>query len=369
MRKTWIIVLSILCLLALVCWLEPTGVIRGWVGGEAFFDGRPTDYWSRAVRSSDPVVQSHARERLSQGGSDAVPVLLELLGNQDADWQAAEVRWQAAEILGQIGPDAQASSTALLAALRDSDLHVRLVAATSLTLVDTPADLAVPALQELLNTDVSESVLRALSNYGPEAKPALDDLVGVLSNESLGTELRWNAARTLGKMREAGVEAIPAIVQHLKDPAPTVREHCAEALGDIGPLARDTFPALVAVLTDPATRVRRDAVRSLGQMGAPADETLPAIEPLLEDPESIVRDAARTAWKAIAPDRPLPKKTDQSGKAAAEDTQRPGAATKASYRSSTIGSLPVGRSILARKTSFRAFVERSGECEYQASAG
>ncbi len=40
-------------------------------------------------------------------------------------------------------------------------------------------------------------------------------------------------------------------------------------------------------------------------------------------------------------------------------TKRPGAATKASYRSNIVGPLPVGRSLLARKTSFRAFVEQS----------
>jgi HEAT repeat protein len=309
MRKAWICGLVTLGVLAVACWLEPTGVVRGWVWGESFFQGRPTNYWHRKLLSDDPVVQSTAHEELSQGGPDAVSVLLELLGSQgEEEWQSAETRWQAAEILGHIGPDAQASSTALLAALKDPDLHVRLVAATSLAQVETPANQAVPALQALLKADVSESALRALSVYGAEAVPALEDLLGILSNESLDTELRWNAARTLGKMREAGAAAIPTIVKYLQDPAPTVREHCAEALGDIGPLAMDSVPALVAVLNDPATRVRRDSVRSLGQIRAPADEVLPAIEPLLNDPESIVREAARTAWKAIAPEVPLPKK-------------------------------------------------------------
>lgn len=30
---------------ALVAWLEPTRAARGWVHGEAFYDGRPTSYW------------------------------------------------------------------------------------------------------------------------------------------------------------------------------------------------------------------------------------------------------------------------------------------------------------------------------------
>jgi HEAT repeat protein len=309
MRKPWIVGLFILGMLAVVCWFEPTGVVRGWLRGEAKYQGRPTNYWRRGLQSDDPVVKSGRREELVQGGADAVPVLLELLdAPAEGDWQAAEVRWQAAEILGQIGEEAQASSDQLLAALQDPDLHVRLVAATSLPQVNASADRAVPALQELLKRDVSESVLRALSVYGPDAGPALDDLVRILADQTIETELRWNAARTLGKLREAGAEAIPTLVKHLDDSEPTIREHCAEALGDIGPLAVETVPDLVAVLDDPAVRVRRDAVRSLGQIGAPADKVLPAIEPLLNDPEEIVRDAARTAWRAIAPDVPLPKK-------------------------------------------------------------
>jgi HEAT repeat protein len=309
MRKWWIVGLLLLGILAVACWFEPTGTVRGWLRGEAQYQGRPTNYWRRGLQSNDPVVKSGTREGLVQGGADAVPVLLELLDTAaEGDWQAAEVRWQAAEILGQIGEEAQTSSEKLLAALRDPDLHVRLVAATSLPQINAPADRAVPALQELLESDVSESVLRALSVYGPDAGPALEDLVGILADQTMETELRWNAARTLGKLREAGAKAIPALVEHLEDAEPTVREHCAEALGDIGPLALETVPNLLAVLDDPAVRVRRDAVRSLGQIGAPADQVLPAIKPLLNDPEEIVRDAARTAWKAIAPDIPPPEK-------------------------------------------------------------
>jgi hypothetical protein len=38
-----------LLLLALAAWFEPTGVVRGWLRGEAFYDGRPTNYWSREL--------------------------------------------------------------------------------------------------------------------------------------------------------------------------------------------------------------------------------------------------------------------------------------------------------------------------------
>jgi HEAT repeat protein len=57
------------------------------------------------------------------------------------------------------------------------------------------------------------------------------------------------------------------------------------------------------MLNDPAPRVRRDAVRSLGQIGPTAADFAADIEKLLNDPEQIVRDAALTTLKVIAPDR------------------------------------------------------------------
>ncbi len=220
MRKLWIVVLALPCLAAVGWWLDPTGVLQGWLRSESFWSGRPASYWSQSLRSEDPLEQSEARQQLEHGGADAVAVLTEVLADRGAaDWQATEARWNAAEILGRIGPAAQSASPALLEALQDPDLHVRSVAAGSLPLVDTPAEQAVPALLDLLRRDASESAIRALSKYGPDARPALDDLVRLLSDKSLDTELRWNAARALGKMQESGAEAIPVLVLCLQDTA------------------------------------------------------------------------------------------------------------------------------------------------------
>ena len=38
-----------LLVLALAAWFEPTCVVKGWLRGEAFYDGRPTSYWSREL--------------------------------------------------------------------------------------------------------------------------------------------------------------------------------------------------------------------------------------------------------------------------------------------------------------------------------
>jgi HEAT repeat protein len=212
------------------------------------------------------------------------------------------------EILGKIGPEADAASDTVLAALNDPDPHVRTVAAAALPKIGVPAAQAVPALIQRLEAEPGVVPGRALSEYRDQAIDALPALVEVLRNKELDSETRWNAARTLGKLGPGGTDAIPALVESLQDTAPTVREHAAEALGDIGRPASEAVPALVAVLSDSATRVRRDAVRSLGQIGPASRVAVAQIKRLLNDPEDIVRQAARDALQAISPEELPPEK-------------------------------------------------------------
>ena len=210
-------------------------------------------------------------------------------------------------LLGLIGPAAAAGIPALLGAIRDPDPHVQSVVATALPAVGAPVEEALPLLVELLDGENRRTASRALSEYGADAAPALDPLIAILTDPSLPSEDRWNAARTIGKIRAAATSAVPILVEHLADDAPTVREHCAEALGDIGPTAAAAVGPLIGVLDDPATRVRRDAARSLGQIGVAGDEVVTALVPLLKDSEAIVRDATRTALLRLDPEMELPE--------------------------------------------------------------
>src|SRR5688572_20125753 len=116
--------------------LDPNYTLLGRLKGERFYDEKPTTYWSRALKSDDPTVQAEAPRKLKQGGAAAVPVLVELLsGERGSDWASAKVRWMAAEILGEIGPDARSAAPALIQALKDNDAHVRAVAASALAAV------------------------------------------------------------------------------------------------------------------------------------------------------------------------------------------------------------------------------------------
>jgi hypothetical protein len=41
--------LILLTFAAFAVWLEPTRVVWGWLRGEAFYQGRPTSWWSREI--------------------------------------------------------------------------------------------------------------------------------------------------------------------------------------------------------------------------------------------------------------------------------------------------------------------------------
>lgn len=278
--------------------LEPTKTVIGRIRGEAFVEGRSASFWHDRLAGDDPAAREKAVETLLKGGAASAPVLQQILARA----QVPEVRWTAIELLSKQGGQARAAVPDVIRALGDSDPHVQTVAATALPEIETPASEAVPALAKLLDSNPSVPVERALSKYGADASPTLDRLVAILRDRSLDTEVRWNAARTLGKMREAGAPAIPALLETMHDEAPTIREHAAEALGDIGPPARHTVPELCKLLTDSYVKVRRDAVRSIGQTGVEPGElptVMAAIEPLLKDPEAIVREAAAKTLETL----------------------------------------------------------------------
>ena len=297
MRK-WIIAVAVLAVLAAIAWFEPTGVARGFLKREPFFDGRPASVWASRLRdvSEHQVVES--RRQLKAGGAAAVPVLAAIVETKSADWGSATVRVTAADLLGELGPAASDAIPALINALADGDSAVRSRAAEALGAVGPGNDQVVGALTAQLKTAEARSAARGLARCGPVALTATDALIALLDNPD--PDIRWNAERTLGKIRATA--AIPRLVALLNDPDDQVREHAAEALGDIGPEAASTVPALIAALKDKYMKVRRDSARSLGQMGPAAKEALPALQAIAkDDPEETVRQAAAGAIKRIQP--------------------------------------------------------------------
>ena len=84
--------------------------------------------------------------------------------------------------------------------------------------------------------------------------------------------------------------------------APSVRIRSAISLGQVRPAEAETVPALHAALEDPEKEVRQGALRSLAALAPDADPTIAALEHhARDDPDPWVRIAAAEAYAALRP--------------------------------------------------------------------
>jgi len=175
-------------------------------------------------------------EALGQDAAPATPELVERLGDQDVF-----VRWASARTLGKINSAAKAPAiNGLSTLLFDTDLDVRLAAAS------------------------------ALQHYGSLAKPAVPDLIKAMGASD--AEMRVAAMRTLETTGKAAEPAIPALAAALRDPDPRVRQAAAEVLGKFGPPALAAEVALRRSLSDDNPDVRRAASDALLDILRPIDQ-------------------------------------------------------------------------------------------------
>jgi HEAT repeat protein len=193
-----------------------------------------TNHWS-AGRDGELDKQTEAA--LKRIGTNALPLLLEMLHARDTTLKQVLMRWAAKRslvhfnlisadqrrqeaILGYeaLGPLACAQVPSLINALiNDPSLHVRQAAASALAGIGPEARLAAPALFR-----------------------ATKDKDNVVRNNSF-----WALRHILPDPQLT----IPVLIAGLDDPFPAARENAAFALGMYGQQARAAVPALVRTLS------------------------------------------------------------------------------------------------------------------------
>jgi HEAT repeat protein len=278
--------------------VDPESRIKGLIAGEAKFQGRYASAWAKDLADSDDNRRTATKKTLAEGKAEALPMLTILAQGS----QPESVRLASAELIGQLGVEGRSAATVLIDMLNDPEQHIQTLAVKSLAKLAPDVPGAVPALvKKFPNVEA----IRAVSAFKSSAAEAVTQLTELLTHQDVA--VRWNAARTLGKIGEPALSALPAIVKQLGDPEPQVREHAAEAIGDIGPKAAAAIPDLVKALKDPDTMVRKDAVRALGQMGPAAKSVIADVSALKKDKEKIVVDFATIAERQIDPSLAGPK--------------------------------------------------------------
>lgn len=219
-----------------------------------------------------------------------------------------------ATLLVALASTVQHDATAAAAGLASSDPEARTKAACALREMGRDAAPALPRLAALLadGSPVDAAVCgdrawrfhgmreaNALTSPGEQAASAMV-AIGSPSFAPFSQALagpawiaRRNAAWGLGALDAS--EAVPALVEALKDTEAGVREQAAWALGAIGD--RRAVDGLVGALSDSAPGVRRQAAWALGAIGDRRAVT--ALAKALKDSDAGVRRQAAWALGAI----------------------------------------------------------------------
>jgi HEAT repeat protein len=201
---------------------------------------------------------------------------------------------------------------------------------------------AVPAITEIAGDEMNQvvirrravSVLHSIVVYGKKSE--MGDAVKVLArisvNGKLNPELRGEAIRVLGSMKDCAAKAYPDLEKVLLDDDANIRYGAADALSLIDPKNPKIMATLLKALEEKDILTRMNAVDALGRcrsdpkevvrrlrkvfqedcvsvrlraasaladMGSSARDALPDLRKALDDPEEAIRRAAKQAIETI----------------------------------------------------------------------
>jgi HEAT repeat protein len=147
-----------------------------------------------------------------------------------------------------------------------------------------PTDFVSQNLRGLQSKNASVRVQAALNlgnNASEQTRQAIPALVEALKD--IDDSVRRFAAFALGKIPGDRQVAVPALIEALQDKNELVRESAAMSLGSIGQNPELTVPALVRALKYDDFSVGRSAMGSLIGFGPAARTALPDLTALLKE--------------------------------------------------------------------------------------
>jgi len=209
---------------------------------------------------------------LGQQAKPAVPVLVKLLGDQDA-----VVQFNAARSLAGLGPAAREALPALIAALQCRSgpawqaTAVREAAALALGEIGAAAAAAIPQLVAL--TNIVSAELAVIKIQGGPFQPFIERL------RDTSDESKWiRAARLVADLGTNAEPAIPLLLSVLSSTNRiAAREQALYALGRIHSRPDLCIPAMMALLDSPEGNIRYRTLMVLTTFGAEAKQAFPAI--------------------------------------------------------------------------------------------
>jgi len=203
--------------------------------------------------------------KLAGATPEVIDGLCRRLLEDDSDW----VQVYAALALGKLGPAAAAAGASLLRAVQTGEVSVREQAMRAIAMIQPP--------------ETTDALAAGL-------KDACGDIRRVAS-------AGWMNATAISE------EAIPALIEALRDPEVQVRANCAHALARLDVIPAAAIPLLIECTADANDGLRISAARALKL--APADAVINVMQHLVADPNSRVRLIAASLLLAAEPGNTL----------------------------------------------------------------
>ncbi|MFZ2956423.1 MAG: HEAT repeat domain-containing protein [Candidatus Ozemobacteraceae bacterium] len=231
--------------------LDPESIVSRAAAVVAGRIANPSEIVAKALAQrlmdNDPLLRRTVVTALGRMGIAGCPFLVRLLLDRDPF-----IRQYAAMSLEHMGTDA---GPELLNALPDPGL--RRPAASILAHIGTPvAPLLIEHLDAGISLEVRYTVMDTLERIGPMVVPLMIEEI------KAGRRDKENAAEAFGHF---GPDAVPALIEMLRDP--DVKHRCSAAAA-IVKVGRPAVPRLIDALSDPNVGVSWLAGQALGQIGS-----------------------------------------------------------------------------------------------------
>ena len=237
-RGRFLIAIAAIAVLAVLAWailLSPAP--------EPFYKGKPLSYWLQGYTgnpgTNPPPTYAEANAAVDEIGTNAIPVLLQMLRAQDSPIKTKVIIWAR---------------------------RYRLIRNYY----------TVPSIQNI-------RARQGFEELGPRAIIAVPDLIKIL-DDNRSPRSQWAAACSLGSIGPGAKAAVPSLLREAVGTNQPVRMSSIMALGDIHEDPNTVVPFLIKTLHDPLKGNRSNAAFALGSFGAAATSAVPALVALFNDP-------------------------------------------------------------------------------------
>lgn len=237
----------------------------------------------QATSNSDPEIRRRAAaciEKIKRYQT-MDRYVLKLQQGKTPEERAKAVGW----IGEDFGPEAVRVLPALLHALDDPDINVRLQTMVTIASLGEAARPVMPRILAIADRALDDPdinvrlrTMNTIGRLGEGARPAFPKILAIAENESLDDSLRVGALWSLIGLGSLASETTPSVLKLAKTKNARIAEEAALTLGCIAKNHGDTaVPVLLDLLKHENPRVQGRAAVALGTIGKQPERVVPAL--------------------------------------------------------------------------------------------